>query len=138
MIRFSRYFLGSIIITLLACAMPRAQAEADLNPDACAKYKKADAELNRVYQRVLSEYTKDAVFIQKLRAAQRAWIVYRDAQVESRYPALNKLSSYGNVYPVCRCLELIRLTNSRTTELQRWLDGVVEGDVCAGSIKINN
>ena len=138
MIKFAQYILGSIVITLLTCAAPRAQAEADLNPDACNKYKKIDGELNRVYQRVLAEYKRDALFTQKLRAAQRAWIVYRDAQVESLYPAQNKLSSYGNVYPVCRCLELIKLTNNRTSELQRWLDGVVEGDVCAGSVKINN
>jgi uncharacterized protein YecT (DUF1311 family) len=138
MIKFGQCLLASIVVALLASSISRAQAEADLNPDACIKYKKADSELNSVYQRILNEYKSDTVFIRKLRAAQRAWIVYRDAQLESLYPAQNKQSSYGSVYPVCRCLELIRLTNNRTIELRRWLDGVVEGDVCSGSVKINN
>lgn len=45
------------------------------------KYKEADAELNRVYQDLMA--SRDIEGQKKLRSAQSAWIVFRDAEVES-------------------------------------------------------
>jgi len=40
----------------------------------------------------------------------------------------------GSVYPMCRCSVLEQITIDRAKELRRlWIDGVDEGDVCAGS-----
>ena len=36
----------------------------------------------------------------KIRAAEKAWIVYRDAFMEAMYPAKNKQVEYGSVYPM--------------------------------------
>jgi uncharacterized protein YecT (DUF1311 family) len=44
------------------------------------EYKQADTELNKVYQQLLSSRSADGQ--KKLRAAQRAWIVFRDAEAE--------------------------------------------------------
>ena len=115
-----------------------AQTQGELNQQACDAYKSADVELNRVYQRVLSEYQGDALFVRKIKAAQHAWIVYRDAHLESLYPAEDPRLAYGSVYPMCRCMALTEVTKKRTELLRRWLTGEKEGDVCLGSLKVRN
>jgi uncharacterized protein YecT (DUF1311 family) len=131
-----RNLLVSILLLLLAIANSFAQTQAELNRDAGATYKNADAEMNRTYKQILDKYQRDTVFIEKLKTAQRAWIKFRDADLESLYP--DAPSAYGSVNPMCRCIALAELTKQRTKSLKRWIDGVEEGDVCAGSIKTNN
>lgn len=67
----------------LAAATLHAQTQADMNQDACAQYKKADQALNATYAIVLKNYAKDPQFLAKLKQAQRAWIAFRDAQLEA-------------------------------------------------------
>ena len=99
----------------------------------CDDHAKADVELNKVYAKVLNEYAMDKVFIAKLRTAQRSWIAFTTAHLASLYP--NDAATYGSVNRTCRCQVLADLTRQRTTQLQKWLDGAEEGEVCAGSIK---
>jgi uncharacterized protein YecT (DUF1311 family) len=104
--------------------------------EGCQAYKQTDAELNRIYTQILSEYKQDTVFTDKLRAAQRTWITFRDAHMESLYPAKDKTAQYGSIYPTCRCLALKELTDHRVSELKKWIEGFPEGETCAGSVKI--
>lgn len=113
----------------------RAQTQAELNREACAQYKVADEELNKIYAQILQEYETDAAFLASIRAAQRAWVAYRDAHLEAMYPGANKSLQYGSAYPMCRCYALAEATRERAEVLRRWVNGVEEGDVCAGSIK---
>ena len=47
------------------------------------EFRKADAELNRVYKQVLKDLdSEDAA---RLHKAQRAWVLYRDAQCDAEY-----------------------------------------------------
>ena len=125
-----------LLVCVCICTQEiKAQTQADLNDTACQAYKKADAELNGVYRQVQTEYRTDKVFLRKLQLAQRAWLVYRDAQLTALFPS-EEPGAYGSVYPMCRCGELSELTNQRTEELKRWLTGTREGDVCAGSLKL--
>jgi uncharacterized protein YecT (DUF1311 family) len=81
----------------------------------------------------------DTLFIIRLKEAQRAWLKYRDAHIEARFPTAKKgdqYSEYGNIYPQCACMELTELTEERIRILEKWLKGTVEGDVCGGSYKI--
>jgi uncharacterized protein YecT (DUF1311 family) len=128
--------LGSSFVILLAVCNPLARAE--VNQEACAKYEKADAEMNAVYRQVLSKHKQDSLFVAKFKTAQRAWIAFRDAHLESLYPEPNKLQAYGSVNPVCRCFVLADLTAERTKQLKQWLNGAEEGDVCSGSVRIRN
>jgi uncharacterized protein YecT (DUF1311 family) len=112
-----------------------AQSQTDMNADAGTEYAKADAELNRVYRKILVEYKADPQFLSKLKDSQRVWISFRDAEINAIFPSANK-DDYGSVYPMCRSNWLATLTSQRTKELHRWLDGVEEGDVCCGSIRI--
>lgn len=109
------------------------QTQGEMNQDACECYKKADTRLNQTYQRILTEYRQDKIFLGKLKAAQRTWLAFRDAHLASIYPG--PPTEYGSVNPMCRCLLLEQLTQERTNVLRQWTEGVEEGDVCAGSIK---
>lgn len=104
--------------------------------DACAAYKKADAELNKVYQQILQKRAKETAFINALKATQRAWIAFRDAELKAVYPDPDP-AAYGSAKPMCDCSVLEGLTQQRTQELRkRWIEGTQEGDVCAGSSPI--
>ena len=127
----------SILATFFVCSnLPAtAQDQYQLDASAAAEYKKADADLNKMYQKILAAYKDDPAFIKKLQTAQRSWISFRDAEIEAIFPSANK-DDYGSVYPMCRSNWLTKFTLQRTKELKRWIDGAQEGDVCCGSIHI--
>jgi uncharacterized protein YecT (DUF1311 family) len=128
----------ALLLLPLSFTVAPAQTQADMNKEACDEYQKADVELNKSYQQILSGYKADAVFARKMKTSQRAWVTYRDAHLASLYPAANPQSEYGSVFSMCRCMALAKITKQRTEELRRWVDGVEEGDACAGSIKVRN
>jgi len=97
-------------------------------------FKKADAELNRVYKLIQKAYKNDKEFLSKLKKSQLAWIKLRDADIEMRFPMENKQLEYGSVYPMCHDLTETTLTLQRVEYLKQWLTGIEEGDVCSGSI----
>ena len=131
-----KIFIVTTALFLTCCVtVVIAQTQGDLDRQACNEYKKADAELNKVYQQVLTEYRADTLFVSKMKNAQRAWVAYRDAHLESLFPAADP-REYGSVYPMCRCTALTQITKKRTAELRQWVVGIKEGDVCAGSVKI--
>nr|AAP58619.1 hypothetical protein [uncultured Acidobacteriota bacterium] len=135
-------FVGAVVMFVLvvpSIVLPFSdattrQTQLQLNEEACAEYKKADAEMNNVYRRIMKDYRNDAPFIAALKKAQLAWIRYRDADLESIFPG--DARSYGSINPMCRCMHLADTTKQRTKVLQQWIDGVEEGDVCAGSVRV--
>ncbi|AGY58525.1 lysozyme inhibitor LprI family protein [Gloeobacter kilaueensis] len=129
-----------LLVSLLTClVLPAAhgQSQLELNTQACGEYQKADGQLNSVYQQIRRQYSGQKQFLDKLTRAERAWIAYRDAHLDSRFPSNNPQLEYGSVYPMCRCQELTQLTRERIQFLKRWVEGVPEGEVCSGSIRIS-
>jgi len=124
-----------ILLAFSASIGASGQTQFEMNQEACGKYKKADAELNRIYRQILRDYAEDKNFVQKIKIAQRAWIAFRDAHVNSIYPDPSR-QAYGSVSPMCHCMELEQLTKYRINMLSEWVDGTSEGDVCAGSKKV--
>lgn len=123
---------GPLLLVLLLLTVPSgvaAQTQKDLNAAAAASYRRSDSTLNAVYAQLLVKYRSDSVALRKLRAAERAWLVFRDAQVEASYPALAK-EQYGSVYPMCVAGLLEQLTKARIEQLEAALNPH-EGDVCA-------
>ena len=110
------------------------QTQADLNNKAKSEYEKTDKELNQVYQKILQDYKSDTVFVKSMKEAQRQWVKFRDAQVKMKYPPYKDADE--SVLPMCRNYYLKELTTNRIKELKQWIDGVEEGDVCSGSIKL--
>jgi uncharacterized protein YecT (DUF1311 family) len=110
------------------------QTQNDLNIKAKLEFEKVDKNLNQLYKKILQDYKSDTIFIKSMKEAQRQWVKYRDAQEKMKYPAYK--GAIESVLPMCRNYYLTELTNSRIKELKQWIDGVEEGDVCSGSIKI--
>ncbi len=88
----------------------------------------ADEELNKTYGRLLSRYANDPGKLTRFKIAQRAWLAFRDAEVEARFGESDR-EQHGSVLPMCRCIELAQITVERTKELKAILDNP-EGDVC--------
>ncbi len=109
-----------------------AQTQYEMNMEAAAAYQKADKELNEVYREIIKRNADDTVFIKNLKASQRLWVQFRDAELKMKYP--DPENRYGSVYPMCVSFYLAELTQERITTLKQWIDGVEEGDVCNGSI----
>ena len=128
----------SAILVMLVSIGSIGQTQTKLNQDACRRLQGADVELNRVYNQILNEYGRETMFIEKLKIAQRAWLAFRDAHLDSLYPAIDQQSTYGSVYPMCRCSAMAEITTQRVAELRKWIKGTQEGDVCSGSIRIKN
>lgn len=57
-----------------------AQSQSQMNREEYARFEKADANLNKIYAQVLAKLDDEGKA--KLRAAQRAWVTFRDAQAE--------------------------------------------------------
>ena len=111
-----------------------AQTQTDMDQTESNELTKADKKLNAVYQKIISDYRKDAVFIKNLKASQRLWIQFRDVELKMKYPD-RPAGYYGSVQPICQSVYLAQLTNDRIKDLQVWIDGIPEGDACAGSVK---
>ena len=107
-----------------------------MNKEAYAEFNKADNELNEVYQTILAEYKTDTLFVENLKASQRIWIKFRDAELKMKFPDYSD-KIYGSIHPTCRAFYLMELTEKRTESLKVWLNGTEDGDVCNGSVKIN-
>lgn len=128
-----RQIITALFVTCLcafngAAQKPAAQTKkprcADLTTQSamniCAEdeYKKADAELNRVYRQLLPKL--EAAHQEKLKAAQRAWLAFRDAHCECEAFAFDG----GSMQPLMRFSCLDGETHTRTQQLQAFLKEV--------------
>ncbi len=117
-----------------------AGSQSRLNACTDGEYAANDAKLNATYRAVLAKHADQPVFIDNLKASQRLWIKFRDAELKVKFP-IGKSDDpkfiYGSVYPMCVGHYLAELTRQRTAQLQAWIDGIPEGDVCTGSLPIN-
>jgi uncharacterized protein YecT (DUF1311 family) len=124
------------IITFVFCQFTFGQSQTEMNQEAYAHYKEKDAELNLVYNKILKEYGNEKDFVINLKKAQNIWIQFRDAEMAMRFPKEDKGLHYGSVYPMCRSYILAEMTEQRTNKLKVWLEGIEEGEVCLGTIKM--
>jgi uncharacterized protein YecT (DUF1311 family) len=110
------------------CATAKTQLE--LNECATAEEQKAEEEMNQLYRQLLSGASKNPAYREKLEAAQKAWLAYRDAELEAKYPAQDKRGEYGSVYPMCFANDRTDLVRQRIEEIKALLKQTE--DVCAG------
>jgi uncharacterized protein YecT (DUF1311 family) len=82
----------------------------------------ADADLNNVYKKLLSKLKSDDNATKKVRFAQRAWIVFRDAHLRELFPAEDKQREYGSMFPMCYAQVATAMTIRRTVQLRSMLD----------------
>jgi uncharacterized protein YecT (DUF1311 family) len=117
------------LLTFLICLTGYSQNQTELNQNADEAYKKANRELNSIYQTILTERKSDTVFIQNLISSQRIWLKYRDAELKVKYPE-REPGYYGSSLPMCTSIFLEKLTAERITTLKTYLEKPKEGNVC--------
>jgi len=128
-----RFFCCALLIFLGHCSFSQTQLE--MNEAEHKKFLKADKELNQVYQQILTEYKSDTTFISNLKASQRLWVQFRDAEMKMMYPD-REPGYYGSIQPMCWAMYKTELTKERIKKLRTWLAGQEEGDSCSPSIKV--
>jgi len=112
------------------------QTQFEMNRMSGEEFIKSDSILNDVYSKIILAYKSDTVFIDRLERSQRIWKAFRSAELEMKYPEKEKRSYYGAVYPMCVSFFLKDITDERIEKLRVWLDGIEEGNVCTGSVKV--
>ena len=117
------------LLTFFICLAGFSQNQTELNRNADEAYKKADKELNSIYQTILTERKSDTVFIQNLISAQRIWLKYRDSELKVKYPEREPVY-YGSSLPMCTSIFLKKLTEERIATLKTYLEKSEEGNVC--------
>lgn len=131
--------LLGLSILVIQSFLTFAQTQDKLPPDdetkaAIKEYKIVEGELNQVFNKVLTVYKSNAEFIKNIKASQDLWVKFRAAELKAKFPDGGE---YGSVYTMCVNTFLTEMTNERITTLRLWLKGTYEGDVCSGSVKIN-
>lgn len=106
---------------LLAQAPAWAEAKAYGPEDFLAS---ADSGLNYEYEKILHAYGQDHAFIAKLKASQRAWLRFRDAEMAALFPEEQKVLRPGSGLSEAQMHWLAVLTEERTVQLRRWVYGV--------------
>ena len=99
---------------------PGARTQQDLNQCASQAFQKADAELNKLYQQLIKD--AGAGEKAKLRAAQVAWLKFRDAHCE--YEAFGNQG--GSIYPMVYGFCLAEVTGERVKQFRDTLKEIGE------------
>ena len=92
-----------------------------MNECASAEASRADKELNQVYVEVLAKAASVPKSAAKVKAAEQAWITFRDAYIEATYPAKDKATEYGSMYPLEVELLRAKLTRQQIAALKDML-----------------
>ena len=124
--------LPMMVVAADAPKCDEAGTQAQLNACAADEFAAADRKLNEVFQALLKKEAKNTAFVQKLRAAQRTWIAFRDAELEAMYAcdSSNQAVCWGSMLSMCYSSYKAQLTRERTARLQQFLDEGQPADKC--------
>jgi uncharacterized protein YecT (DUF1311 family) len=115
---------------LQACEA-KAGSQVEMNRCADDEARRADEAMNRAYESLLAKAAKHPVAAKKIKAAQTAWLAFRDAHLDAIFPAEDKQKAYGTIQPMCASLLRADLAQERTKVLEA-MANPEEGDVCCG------
>ena len=96
----------------------------EMNKCAYEDFEKADKALNQTYKALIKKSGDDKTYIKKLRESQRAWIKFRDAELDAMFSCEDENiricwgSMIGMLYPAAKQ----ELTEERTKRLQHYID----------------
>ena len=99
-------------------------SQPELNACATDDFNKADKELNATWQALLRKEAQDKVFIAKLRAAQKAWLAFRDAELDAHFAcdSDNPRMCWGSMEGMSFMMRKKDLTQQRTKMLKDMLE----------------
>ena len=103
-----------------ACS-DKANTQSEMTACASDEAARVDAKLKTTYRALLARVTSQPEALAKIKAAERAWIAYRDAYIEATYPAEDKATEYGSIYPLDVNLLRAKLTRRQVAALEHML-----------------
>lgn len=103
--------LGQKPMSYPACRKT-AMAQTEMDECADAEATQVDNKLKSVYAKLLAKESADPLAVSKIKTAEAAWIKYRDAYIDAMYPAPDKQTAYGTIYP----MEVLTLRAKLTRE----------------------
>lgn len=96
--------------------------QAELNQCSYDRYQAADKQLNATWKKLMAKFKDDKTATAKLKTAQKAWIVFRDAEIEAMFACeAQDRTCWGSMEPMLRNGELTTLTQARTARLQKYI-----------------
>ncbi len=111
---------------VLSLILPIAVSFSQTLEDGRATFGKSDKRLNDAYQMLLAVRRSDTVFTRNLKASQRAWIQFRNAEMTLNYPNHASIEKRDSL-PMDQALCLVHLTEDRTKALLGWLKTATNG-----------
>jgi uncharacterized protein YecT (DUF1311 family) len=103
-----------------ACS-EKANTQSEMTACASDEAARVDANLNTTYRALLARVASQPEALAKIKAAQKAWVAYRDAYIEATYPAKDKAAEYGSVYPLEVTLLRAKVTQRQLAALEDML-----------------
>ena len=103
-----------------ACS-DKANTQSEMTACASDEAARVDAKLKTTYRALLARVTSQPEALAKIKAAERAWIAYRDAYIEATYPAEDKATEYGSIYPLEVTLLRAKVTQRQLAALEDML-----------------
>lgn len=127
----------SLLLTLcmLFCIASYCQRADDVDVIAFKDFQKAEKELNYVYRKIFRIYHSDTIFLKQLKITQKIWLKLRDAELNAKLTENTRAGS-AIMNTMCWNVYKAELTRERIKHLRIWLNGIEEGDVCTGSVRI--
>jgi uncharacterized protein YecT (DUF1311 family) len=120
-IRTGCHMTNIVALLLIAVADPcGGSTTPEVERCLAADLARADAELNRYYTTAMARLAKDrqTATVSQLRASERAWVAYRDAECDAVYEQWKDGTIRGAMALGCR----LRVTKARTNTIWRnWL-----------------
>jgi uncharacterized protein YecT (DUF1311 family) len=96
----------------------------EMNQCAADDYAAADKKLNATWKNLMAQFKDDKTATAKLKAAQKAWIAFRDAEIAAQFACDEGdiRVCWGSMYPMLVNGELQAMTETRTERLQKYID----------------
>ncbi len=98
--------------------------QSELNVCAYEDYQAADKKLNETWKNLMTKFKAEKTATAKLKAAQKAWIAFRDAEIDAMFACEEDdiQTCWGSMYPLSLNSELQAMTEARTQQLQKYID----------------
>ena len=95
-----------------------------LNQCALEDFEKADRALNETYQTLIRKRHSEKAYIDALRKAQRAWVRFRDAELNAMFACddENPRICWGSMYNLLYLNAKTELTQARTRRLRQYIE----------------
>ena len=101
-----------------------AGTQIEMNQCAYEDFKNADTVLNQAYNELRSLKGSNTPYLKKLKASQKAWLKFRDAEIKSIFACASDdmKMCWGSIYPLLYNSAIQKLTEARTKTLVGYID----------------